>query len=233
VTLVFVEDLEAPVLGEGDRHHLERVLRIKRDEEIVASDGVGGRRACRLGTGGALDPVGAIERQGSPSPALTVCFAVPKGERPELVVQKLTELGVDRIVPFTSGRSVVRWDTARAARNVERLRRVAREAAMQCHRTWLPTVDELRTFEDVARLPDAALADVGGQAPSLAHPVVLIGPEGGWTAEESGCGLPAVALGEHVLRAETAAIAAAAALGLLRAGLASSAHGGARLTEGR
>lgn len=233
MTLVFVADLEVPVLEEGDRHHLERVLRIRRDEEIVASDGIGGHRPCRLGTGGGLDPVGPIERTPTPSPALTVCFAVPKGERPELVVQKLTELGVDRIVPFTSARSVVRWDAARAARNVDRLRRVAREAAMQCHRTWLPTVDELRTFEEVAQLPEAALADVGGQAPSLAHPVVLIGPEGGWTAEESGRGLPAVALGEHILRAETAAIAAATALGLLRAGLTVSADGAARLTEGR
>jgi 16S rRNA (uracil1498-N3)-methyltransferase len=233
VTLVFVDDLEAPVLTEGDRHHLERVLRIKRDEEIVAADGIGGHRPCRLGVGGGLDPLGPIARDPSPSPALTVCFAVPKGERPELVVQKLTELGVDRIVPFTSSRSVVRWDDARAARNVERLRRVAREAAMQCHRTWLPSVDELRTFEQVAELPGAALADVGGRPPSLSHPVVLIGPEGGWTSEEAGRGLPAIALGQHILRAETAAIAAATALGLLRSGLALSADGSDRLTEGR
>ncbi len=233
MTLVFVDDLEAPVLGDGDRHHLERVLRIKWDEEIVASDGSGGHRPCRFGSGGALEPLGPIEHTPAPRPAITVCFAVPKGERPELVVQKLTELGVDRIVPFTSARSVVRWDAARAGRNVERLRRVAREAAMQCHRTRLPSVDELRTFDDVARLPGAALADIGGGAPSLVHPVVLIGPEGGWTADESGRGLPSVALGGHILRAETAAIAAAAALGLLRAGLARPAEGEAGLTEGR
>ena len=70
MTLVFVDDLDAPQLGEGDRHHLERVLRIKRDEEIVASDGIGGHRPCRLGVGGRLDPVGPVGRDPAPSPAL-------------------------------------------------------------------------------------------------------------------------------------------------------------------
>ncbi len=72
--------------------------------------------------------------------ALTVGFALVKGERPELIVQKLTELGIDRIVPFVAERSVVRWDGDRAAGHVERLRRVAREAAMQSRRCWLPEV---------------------------------------------------------------------------------------------
>ena len=65
-------------------------------------------------------------------PALTVAFAPVKGERPEWVVQKLTELGIDRIVPLVSERSVVRWSGARGKATVERLRRVAREAAAQC-----------------------------------------------------------------------------------------------------
>jgi 16S rRNA (uracil1498-N3)-methyltransferase len=158
---------------------------------------------------------------------------VPKGERPELIVQKLTELGIDRIVPFTAARSVVRWDAERAARHIDRLRRVSREAAMQSHRMWLPIIDELRTFDEVAALPGAALAEAGGGPPTLGRPVVLIGPEGGWTGDEVGVGLPCVGLGRHVLRAETAAIAAAAALGLLRAGLVRSEATPTGPTEGR
>jgi 16S rRNA (uracil1498-N3)-methyltransferase len=235
VTLVFVEDLERPALADGDRHHLERVLRVREGEQLTVSDGVGGHRPVRFGAGagGVLDPLGSVEHDAPPAPAITVCFAVPKGERPELVVQKLTELGVDRIVPFTSARSVVRWDSERAARHVDRLRRVAREAAMQCHRTWLPSIDALRTFDEVVTLPGAALANGGGGPPTLLHPVLLIGPEGGFTPEELGIGLPAVGLGVHVLRAETAAIAAATALGLLRAGLVHSAVPVLAPTEGR
>lgn len=233
MTLAFVDDLDRPALGEADGHHLERVLRLRDGEPVTASDGVGGHRPCRFRTGGHLEPAGPVERDPRPAPAVTVCFAVPKGERPELVVQKLTELGADRIVPFVAGRSVVRWDADRAARNVERLRRVAREAAMQCHRTWLPAVDELRTFESVAALPGAALAAADGGPPTLGHPTLLIGPEGGWTPAERDAGLPAVCLGPHVLRVETAAMAAAAALVLLRAGLVASRGPSSSPTEGR
>jgi 16S rRNA (uracil1498-N3)-methyltransferase len=232
VTLVFVSDLGQPVLTDGDRHHLDRVLRVRTGDLLVASDGSGGHRSCRFVSSDELEPAGPVERDPPPEPMLTVAFAVPKGERPELVVQKLTELGVDRIVPFTADRSVVRWDPERAARHVERLRRVAHEAAMQCHRTWLPTVDELRTFREVAMLAGATLADIGGGSPTLDRPVVLIGPEGGWSPEEVGIGLPTVRLGGHVLRAETAAIAAATALGLLRGGLVRSAYA-EQPTEGR
>jgi 16S rRNA (uracil1498-N3)-methyltransferase len=233
VTLVFVDDLEHPVLGGGDRHHLERVLRVRDGDPLTAADGSGGHRACRFLTGGGIDPAGPIERDPAPSPVLTVGFAVPKGERPELVVQKLTELGVDRIVPFTAARSVVRWDGERATRHVERLGRVAREAAMQSHRTWLPVVDRLHTFAEVAALAGAALAEAGGDPPTLLRPVVLIGPEGGWTPEEAGTGLPSVGLGPHVLRSETAAIAAGTALGLLRAGLLRTPDRSTGPTEGR
>lgn len=233
MTLVFVDDLELPVLGEDDRHHLERVLRVRPDEVLVAADGAGSHRRCRLAGGGRLVPLDEIEHDPSPQPALTVCFAVPKGERPELVVQKLTELGVDRIVPFVASRSVVRWDAERAERHIERLRRVVREAAMQSHRSRLPVVDELARFDEVAALPRAALADAGGDPPSLHHPVLLVGPEGGWSDDEAGRGLPAVRLGPHVLRAETAAIAAATVLGALRAGLVRSAEPATTATEGR
>jgi 16S rRNA (uracil1498-N3)-methyltransferase len=89
---------------------------------------------------------------------------------------------------------------------------------MQCRRSWLPTVDAVQSFTTVASAPDAVLADDGGAPVDLERPVVLIGPEGGWAPEES-AGRPTVGLGPHVLRAETAAIAAGALLVAKRAAL--------------
>jgi 16S rRNA (uracil1498-N3)-methyltransferase len=216
---VFVADVAAPALDDEDRHHLERVLRLRDGEEVTASDGRGGWRACAFVAGGTLRPVADVEHVPAPSPPITVAFALTKGEKPETAVQKLTELGVDRIVPFAAGRSVARWDGDRAARHVARLRKVAQEAAMQCRRAHLPVIDEVVDFAAAAALPGACLADAGGAPPSLDRPVILIGPEGGWTDDERGAGLPAVGLGAQVLRAETAAITAGALLAALRLGL--------------
>ena len=217
--LVFVADVQAPVLEADDEHHLRRVLRVRPGDELVVADGDGRWRACRLGVDGRPEPDGEVQVEVRSEPAVTIAFAVTKGERPELAVQKLTELGVDRIVPFAAERSVVRWDAERAARHTERLRRVAREAAMQSRRPFLPVVEDLADFAAVARLPGAVLADQGGRPPSLAHPTVLVGPEGGWSEAERSAGMASVTLGPHVLRAETAAIAAAFALVALRHGV--------------
>ena len=214
---VFVADLDAPELDPVDRHHLERVLRLRPGDELTVSDGRGGWRTCRFGP--TLEPLGVVVSEPRPSPAIAVAFALVKGERPEWVVQKLTELGADRIVPFAATRSVVRWDGERAGRQAERLRRVAREAAMQCRRTWLPATEEVATFEDVAARPGAVLADRDGGPPALPRGPVLVGPEGGGSPEELAHDLPRMALGDHVLRAETAAVAVATLLGALRAGL--------------
>jgi 16S rRNA (uracil1498-N3)-methyltransferase len=213
---VFVDDVDAPALADTDRHHLERVLRVRTGDPVVVSDGAGAWRFGTLGAAGVVDPTDEVQRADRVEPAITVAFALTKGERPELAVQKLTEVGADRIVPFTAARSVVRWDAGRVAGHLERLRRVAREAAMQCRRAWLPEVGDLLTFDAASALPGAALADAGGAPPTLDRPTILVGPEGGWTDAERDCGLPAVALGPHVLRAETAAIAAATLLAALR-----------------
>lgn len=220
---VFVDDLDAPALGPGDQHHLERVLRLRAGDEVSASDGAGGWRLCTLvggaGASASLEAAGDVIRHPRPSPPVTVAFALTKGDKPEWAVQKLTEVGVDRIVPVAAARSVVRWAPERAAAQVQRLRRVAREAAMQCRRTWLPEVEDVAGFAAVAARPGASLAAVGGRPPTLAFPVVLVGPEGGWADDELAAGLPRVALGPHVVRAETAAVLAGGLLCALRIGI--------------
>lgn len=210
---VFVDDLDAPVVSEDDRHHLARVLRLRAGETVSVSDGRGGWRPCTWADSGEVVPAGDVERQPRPAPPVTIGLPLLKGDRTEWAVQKLVELGVDAIVPFAAARTVVR------SRNVERLRRVAREAAMQSRRVWLPEVADIAAFAEVAERPGAALAEPGGGPPTLDRPTVLVGPEGGWAPEELAGGLPTVDLGPTVLRAETAAIAAAALLCGLRAGV--------------
>jgi 16S rRNA (uracil1498-N3)-methyltransferase len=222
----FVQDLDAPELSGDDHHHLSRVLRLHPGDEVTVSDGAGGWRRCRFGQ--PLEPISAVEHDDAPDPEITVAFALVKGERPEWVVQKLTEVGVDRIVPFLAERSVVQWDDGKAERNHERLLLVARQAAMQSRRSWLPVVEPIATFAEVAARPGGALADRSGAPPSLQRPVVLVGPEGGWSEAERVRGLPTVGLGPTVLRAETAAIVAGAALCGLRSALFApvDGHGG-------
>lgn len=220
---VFVSDLDRPVLRDEDSHHLTRSLRVRPGDAFTTSDGAGSWRPCRLGAGPAFEaePDGPAVFVEAPRPSLTIGFALIKGGRPELVVQKLTELGVDAIVPFTAERSVVRWDADRAARQAARLRRVAREAAMQSRQVRIPEVGEVAGFTELAALPGAIRADMAGDPPSLDHPVVLIGPEGGWSDTERQQ-LDAIRISSSVLRSETAAISAAALLTALRDGLTSS-----------
>jgi 16S rRNA (uracil1498-N3)-methyltransferase len=240
---VFVDDLAQIVLSAEDERHLSRVLRLRAGEAVIASDGAG--HWCRTlwpgpGEGGAtatLQPLtggtgpggdGSVQFEQAADPSLTVAFAPTKGERPEWVVQKLTELGIDRIVPLLSERSVVRWGGQRGKTAVERLRRVAREAAAQCRRVWLPEVADVAHFSDLGRLagPDqVVLAQLSGDPPHASHRVVAVGPEGGWSEQELASGLPTVGFGLSVLRAETAAVTAGALMASLRMGTVAPAGG--------
>jgi 16S rRNA (uracil1498-N3)-methyltransferase len=193
------------------------VLRLRAGDEITVSDGAGGRLRCLFGP--ALAPAGDVERLPRPVPEITVAFAVVKGQRPEWAVQKLTEIGVDRIVPLLAARSVVRWPPGEAGGQLSRLRRVAREAAMQSRRVWLPVVAGVAGVEELAATPGVALAHPGGEAPALDRPVVLVGPEGGWDDGELASAPALVGLGPSVLRTETAAVVAGTLLCALRSGV--------------
>lgn len=212
---VFVVDLEDPELTVEDRHHLATVLRLRDGDEMTISDGLGRWQPCRFGA--TIESCGDLVLVPPPTLEVGVGFALIKGDRPELVVQKLTEMGVDRIVPLTAERSVVRWDAEKATRQFRRLERVAREASMQSRRVRLPVVESVAPFGSVADAPGVALAESGGGPVDLARPMLLVGPEGGWTAGELS-DRPRVGLGPTVLRAETAAMVAGALLTALRDG---------------
>jgi 16S rRNA (uracil1498-N3)-methyltransferase len=149
-----------------------------------------------------------------PMAPVRVRTAIPKGERCEWMVHKLTEVGATEITLVDCSRSVVRWAGERAVRQLDRLRRNAVQASMQARRVWLPALAGPLPFAAVVH-DGAVLAEPAG-APLSARPdAVLIGPEGGWTDDEL-AGAPARAcLGPLVMRVETAAVVAAVLIGAL------------------
>lgn len=205
---VIVADIARVALDERDDHHLRRVLRLRDGEPVTVTDGTGAWRLCRLGPGG-LEPDGEVEHVPAPTPPVTIAVAAPKGDRLDWLVQKVTEIGVDRVRLIRAERSVVRWDDERAQRQLDRLARIVREAAMQSRRVHLPLLDG--PVAASATLGELPAAEPGGRALGVADHGIAIGPEGGWSPTEL-AGAERVDLGPHVLRVETAAVVAAALL---------------------
>lgn len=203
---VLVADVAAPELSEPAVHHLFRVLRLAPGEPVTVTDGAGQWRSCVV-AGGRLEPAGAVCTVARPDEPLTIGVAMPKADRPEWIVQKLTELGVDRIVFLHAARSVVRWNGERARRHLERLRQVAAGAVEQSRRVWVPELAGPLAATDF--LAGAVAAEPGGRAIGAADRTIAIGPEGGWTPDEVAAARGTVDLGGAVLRVETAALSAA------------------------
>lgn len=218
------------VTVEGDEaHHAVAVRRLRVGERVVLTDGAGvavegpvattGKRVFTLG----VETVSSAE---PPAPEIVVVQALPKGERGELAVEVLTEIGAARVVPWAASRSVAVWKGERAAKSLARWRATAREAAKQARRAWFPEVSELASTADVVALvADADLAvvlheDATGSLGAVDVPtgriVVVVGPEGGLSDDEVAAfvaaGAVSVRLGAEVLRTSTAGVAAVAAL---------------------
>lgn len=220
---VFVSDLELAPLEVDDARHLGTVLRLRPGERVIAADGAGRSRECayRGKDEMVLEPIAPVIFHERPAPLIGVGFAPLKGDRTSWTVQKLTEIGVDTLVPVLAQRSVVRigrdgtdWEKAS-----DRLTRIARAAAAQSRRKWLPEIMPPATLADLAKRMPVAVAHFDGEAPDLLHPFIAIGPEGGWTDEELGLTQSHVHLGPSVLRAETAALAAGVLMCALRSGI--------------
>jgi 16S rRNA (uracil1498-N3)-methyltransferase len=234
VHLVDALDAVAPgsvVEVTGDEaHHAVAVRRLREGEQVVLTDGLGtsvtgtvastGRRVFAVS-------VASVSTDPRPEPAITVVQALPKGDRGELAVEVLTEVGVDRIVPWAAARSVAVWKGERAAKSHAKWQATAREAAKQSRRSWLPTVTPLATTADLAALvAEADLAVVLHEdataplsevdVPTSGRIVVVVGPEGGIAPEElstlADAGARSVRLGAEVLRTSTAGVVAVAAL---------------------
>lgn len=206
---VFVDDITSPVLHHDDFSHLSKSLRLRDGEIVSASDGNGRWRTCTWRGGEALEATGEVVSESHPGSRLAVAVTVVKGDRTDFTVEKLTEIGIDHIMMLAPlRRSVVRWDDKKFASHVERLSRIARGAAMQSRRVFLPIVTGPHALADVLSQPHSAVADPAGSGDLSGVHCIVIGPEGGFDPEEVGANAQCVSLGESILRAETAAIVA-------------------------
>ncbi len=206
-----------------DGHHLARVRRLRSGEIVTAADGLGSWRPyCVVESAPrqlSLAATGDIRIEPGLAPPLRVAFSLTKGAKPEVVARHLTELGVDVIIPVVADRSVARPD---ADRIVTRMQKVAREASMQCRRSRLPECSAPIAFVSAVELPGLVVASrIGTTVETPADGdgwTLLVGPEGGFSDQENAMlrQSPTLAVGDLVLRAETAAIAGAAVLATYR-----------------
>ncbi|HEX6233834.1 MAG TPA: 16S rRNA (uracil(1498)-N(3))-methyltransferase [Jiangellaceae bacterium] len=216
---------------DGDEgHHAAVVRRIRIGELIELTDGAGHLARCVVsdaGKGGLRCEVRSRLDVPPPVPRVTVVQALPKGDRGELAVELMTEVGVDTIVPWAASRCITQWKGERGAKALRRWRSTAREAAKQSRRAWFPDVTELATTAGVvelirpAAMPLILHEGAGGGVGELAPPpagdlVLVVGPEGGITDDEidtfSAVGAVAVRFGPTVLRTSTAGAVAAGVL---------------------
>lgn len=224
-------------LNPADAHHA-KVLRMKAGDPVELFDFTGGRADASIAENSASGVTVRIERvdsktNASESPALTLAVAWPKGKRAAVLVEKCAELGVGRIIPMQYERSVVEKDDE--SEGVERLRRIAIEAAKQSGRTDVPRIESARSL-DVLLKDDsyaaAVLLDPRAER-GLAHwfatlpweqatagVLLIVGPEGGFSNAEiervDAAKIARARLTEHILRVETAALAGCAILGALQ-----------------
>lgn len=200
-------DADGPLgLDDATAHHLRRVLRLRPGAALTITDGEGRWRPCVLAADGVVEDDGPIEVEPRPAPSLTIASAIPKGDRVDVLVQKVTEIGADRVVLLHAERSVVRWDAARASKQIARLQRIADEACRQSRRVWRLVVDGPHDAVDV--LPEAIVCEPGGRRLDARDHLLAIGPEGGWSERELALAVDSVTLGPQILRTETAAIVA-------------------------
>lgn len=220
------------VLTGSEAHHAAAVRRVRAGEQVTLGDGAG---AWLTGRCVRVEPtrveVQVVDREvvPAPSPRITLVQALAKGDRDELAVQAATELGVDEIVPWQASRSVSRWAGPKQAKGRGRWQMIAREAAKQAHRAWIPAVAEMVSTKQLAARAAASRLvvleptatrrlsslELGGDR----DVVLVVGPEGGVAPDELAlfdeAGATIAALGDTVLRTSTAGPAALAVVSTL------------------
>jgi len=204
---VILESLEEPTVSEEKRHQLKKVLRIDVGSMVTATDGKG-RWGVFDFSGRSL--VASSETFVVPKPSsTTIAFSLTKSGKPDFTIQKLTELGVDRIILFPAENSVPRWEPSKLEKNQRRYSKISRFALEQSKGVWLPDLVYADSFTEIAKISNMCIADVDGEPVDESHSCLAIGPEGGWSPAEYEFRLPRVSLHRNVLRSETAAVAAA------------------------
>ena len=215
----------------GQVHHLKDVLRVKAGRPVVVFDELGSEYAGTVETVSAMGVIVKIAERRNDAESgrqlnLVVAVAIPKKAKFDDIVDKLTQLGVGRIIPMITERTIIKLDGAKASARVRRWQKIAQSAAEQSQRNDLPVIEPVKKIEEVVKnsasydlklIPaltqkNKTLKQVlaGGKPKKI---IVLIGPEGDFTPGEiefcAQAGFISVSLGKRVLRVDTAAVAAA------------------------
>ncbi|HET7875843.1 MAG TPA: 16S rRNA (uracil(1498)-N(3))-methyltransferase [Methylomirabilota bacterium] len=222
------------VFDRAETRHMTAVLRLAPGDLVIAADGQGHDYTVRLeslGDAATGTILGVSDNRREPPLAITLVQSITKGDKMETIVRAVTELGVARVLPAISARTVVRLEPSRWRERSRRWQRIAREAAKQCGRAVVPEVETPRPLGDwltaTAGQGDLRLCFWEGQAPSLSQTLasltslpstalIVVGPEGGLARDEveaaSAVGFRTASLGPRILRSETAGPAIAAIL---------------------
>ncbi|EGL82679.1 Ribosomal RNA small subunit methyltransferase E [Caldalkalibacillus thermarum TA2.A1] len=218
------------VITGQDAYHIQRVMRMSLGERVICCDGRGRSVVAEL-THFDTDVVHChivqeLDEQRELPVQVTIAQGLPKGDKMEWVLQKGTELGAVRFVPFVSERTIVKYDQQKEKKKRQRWQKIIKEAAEQTHRQWLPELSPIVTIDELAQLEaDTKLVADEEQSTKLSsspsafvqalkgleekqHLAVAIGPEGGFSREEihflKQHGFTPISLGRRILRTETA-----------------------------
>lgn len=215
-------------VGGAEARHAMTVGRLRVGELLRIGDGNG---TVAVGTVASLDAdrfvvdVETVKFTDEPNPAVWLAQALAKGDRDELAIQAATELGVDGVIPWAAGRSIVQWHGPKVHKNEDRWRSILREASKQAMRHRIPSMRSLSSTADLARLGEefqlvvlepAATVPLDSFAGDGRDILLVVGPEGGISLAErellSSAGASTMSLGRNVLRTSTAGPAAMAVL---------------------
>ncbi|WP_333775166.1 16S rRNA (uracil(1498)-N(3))-methyltransferase [Streptomyces sp. IBSBF 3136] len=230
----FGADGDRYVLDGPEGRHAVSVKRLQPGEQVVLTDGAGRHAVCEVigaeGKDRLIVRLGSVAEEPEPSPRITVVQALPKGDRGEVAVETMTEVGVDAVVPWQAARCITQWRGDRGLKALGKWRATAREAGKQSRRVRFPEIADAATTKQVAALlagadfaavlhsdfehGSAPLATA--ELPERGEIVLVVGPEGGVSRDELAlfeeAGARAFVLGPSVLRTSTAGTAAAALL---------------------
>lgn len=214
-------------------HHLLHVMRYREGERVIVGDGIERSFLVEItqltpkrGEGIILE---ILQEDRELPVRITLAQALTKGDKMDWIVQKATELGVSSLLPFTSSRTIVKLDRKKEEERLLRWKRIAKEAAEQCHRVKIPDLHPILSYQqlllqasifDAAFIPyeqerNRSLFSYVRQIPAGKKVLILIGPEGGFSEDEvedaMKAGMIPVSLGKRILRTETAGIVALSA----------------------
>jgi 16S rRNA (uracil1498-N3)-methyltransferase len=236
-----IEGHRATITG-AELNHLRRVLRLRSQDRVVVFDDAGCEHEGIIRSlsedGGEIDIIRSYQVNNESPLKTTLALGLTKGEKMDWVVQKATELGVHTVVPFVSSYTIPKLNERKVAQRSDRWQKIALSAAKQCGRVRIPEIMAVTAFGDLVEPAsrdklrllfwekecDQGLSELKETRTSIGEVVVMIGPEGGFSAQEAALaleqGFKAVRLGPRILRAETAAVAALSAVQLLWGDLA-------------